>query len=278
MPLNPSSTADAYWRQRWSVCGAFWDIDFLVFDRILSEQERSGVTGDLLEIGAFYGKSAIILGLHARPGEETIVCDIFGDAGVNDANTLENDLSYPDLSRDVFEANYVRWVGGPARIVQELSGTIRSHVKDGSLRFAHIDGGHHYDVVADDLSNTKQLLSNGGVLVLDDFRAFHTPGVAAATWEAVANDRLIPFCATEQKLYATWSASTANSMAGLLAGWVKQQGEKMNAGIQDVAGHELLLIENPDGTSPRDRVRRMIPPAVRTAVRGRVKPYLGRPL
>jgi hypothetical protein len=278
MPLNPSSTADAYWRERRSVFGAFLDIDFLVFDRILSDQERSRVTGDLLEIGAWNGKSAIVLGLHARPGEETIICDIFGDAGVNDANTLENALTYPHLTRDAFEANYVRWVGRPARIVQECSRTIRSHVKDGSLRFAHVDGGHHYDVVADDLSNTKQLLSNGGVLALDDFRALHAPGVAAATWEAVANNRLIPFCATEQKLYATWSASTANSMAGLLAGWVKQHGETMNAGIQDVAGHELLLIENPVSTSPRARVGRMIPPAVRTALRGHVKPYLGRPL
>jgi hypothetical protein len=277
MSLTPSSITKGYWHARQSVLGAFWDIDFLLFDRILSEQESSGVTANLLEIGALYGKSAIVLGLHARPGEETFVCDIFGEAGANDANTLENDISYPDLSRGAFEANYLRWVGRPARIVQELSGTIRSHVKDGSLRFAHIDGGHHYDVVAEDLSNAKQLLA-GGVLALDDFRAIHTPGIAAATWEAVANDGLIPFCATEQKLYASWSASTADGMARRLADWVKQQGETMNAGIQNVAGHELVLIQNPDGASARDRVRRMTPPAVRTALRGRVKPHLGRPL
>jgi SAM-dependent methyltransferase len=276
--MNPSSTTDAYWRKRRSVFGAFLDIDFLVFDRILSEQERSVVTGDLLEIGAWCGQSAIVLGLHARSDEETIVCDVFGDTGINDANTLENAVTYANLSRDMFEANYVRWVVRPARIVQELSAEIRSHVKDDSLRFAHIDGGHHYDVVADDIRNVKKLLSNGGVLALDDFRALHTPGVAAATWESVANDGLIPFCATEQKLYATWSAPTANSMAGRLADWVKQQGTALNAGIQDVAGHKLLLIENPHGTSMRNRVGRMIPPAVRTALRGRVKPYLGRPL
>ena len=278
MSLTPSETAEAYWRARGSVLGAFWDIDFLLFDRILSGQERGRLTGDLLEIGALYGKSAILLGLHARSGEETIVCDIFGDVGANEANSLENDVSYPDLTRDVFEANYARWVRRPARIVQELSGAIRSHVEEGSLRFAHIDGGHHYDVVAGDIRNVKPLLSDCGVVVLDDYRAIHTPGIAAAAWEAVANDGLVPFCVTEQKLYATWSASTADSMGVYLAEWVKRQGESMNAGIQDIAGRRLLLIQNPDGTSARDRVKRMIPPAVHTVLRGRIKPYLGRPL
>jgi hypothetical protein len=278
MPLAPSPVAERYWRARHSVVGAFWDIDFLIFDRILSEQETSGVAGDLLEIGALYGKSAIVLGLHARADEDTVVCDIFGHAGANDSNTLENDLSYPDLSRDLFEANYGRWVRRPPRIVQELSDTIRSHVADGSLRFAHIDGGHHYDVVANDLVNAKWLLSNAGVLALDDFRAIHTPGIAAATWEAVANDGLIPFCATEQKLYASWSASTADRMARGIADWIKRQGVTMNAGIQSVGGHQLVLIQNPDGTSARDRVRRMVPPAMRTVLRGRAKPYLGQPL
>jgi hypothetical protein len=278
MPLSPSSSAQSYWQARRDVGGAFWDIDFLVFDVILSEQERLRLAGDLLEIGAAYGKSAIVLGLHARPSEEAIVCDIFEDAGVNDANILENRLSYPGLSRSAFEANYVRWVERPPRIVQALSSGIHSHVKTGSLRFAHLDGGHHYDVVSDDLSNVGELLIDGGVLVLDDFRALHTPGVAAAVWAAVANDGLIPFCATEQKLYATWSATTANYMAELLVDWVKRQGEALNAGIQDVAGHELLIIGNPEGTSMRNRIGRMIPPAVRTALHGRTKRYLGRPL
>ena len=70
MTLNFVSPAvQEYWRERHSVIGAFWDIDFLLFDRILQTQQRSGVTGDLLEIGALYGKSAIVLGRHAGPGE-----------------------------------------------------------------------------------------------------------------------------------------------------------------------------------------------------------------
>lgn len=278
MPLHPSSSTQAYWQARRHVGGAFWDIDFLVFDQILSGQQGSGITGDLLEIGAAYGKSAIVLGLHAAPCEETIICDIFDNAGVNDANTLENKLSYPALSRDAFEANYLRWVQRPPRIVQEFSSGICSHVKTNSLRFAHLDGGHHYDVVSDDLGNASRLLVEAGVLVLDDFRALHTPGVAAAAWKAVANEGLIPFCSTEQKLYATWSAATADRMAELLVNWARGHGAKLNAATQIVVGHELLIIENPEGTSLRNRVGRMIPPAVRTGLRGRPKRYLGQPL
>lgn len=273
MSLNPSPVAREYWCARWEVGGAFWDIDFLVFDRVLSEQENKGVEGDLLEIGAAYGKSAIVLGLHAKTGEETIVCDIFEETGVNTANTLENQLSYPGLNRSAFETNYLRWVGKPPRIVQELSSSIPSHVRPGSLRFAHLDGGHHYDVVSDDVRNTRKLLLDTGVLVFDDFRAFHTPGVAAAAWEAVAIDHMIPFCATEQKLYATWNPATAKDMGEVLADWVKGQGEAVNAGIQEVAGHELLLIANPEAMSLRNRAGR-----ARRALRSRPKRYLGRPL
>lgn len=278
MVFSPSPSVQDYWIGRRSVGGPFWDIDFLVFDRILNEQKRSGVTGDLLEIGALYGKSAIVLGLHAQPGEETVICDLFGDTGVNAANTHENEMSYPGLNRGIFEDNYKRWVSRPARVVQHLSDEIRSHVRDGSLRFAHVDGGHHYDVVAADIRNCRELLADGGIIVIDDFRQIHTPGVAAAAWAAVANDGLIPFCATEQKLYATWDAATADSMLKELTTWVRSEDAITNAGIQDVAGHQLLIIQNPVGTTSRERVRRALPPALLSALRGASKPYLGRPL
>lgn len=42
-------------------------------------------------------------------------------------------------------------------------------------------------------------------MVLDDYRSPHTPGVAAATWEAVFCHGLRPICVTPEKLYGTWA-------------------------------------------------------------------------
>jgi hypothetical protein len=38
-------------------------------------------------------------------------------------------------------------------------------------------------------------------VIIDDWRTGHTPGVAAATWEAILHEGLVPIWFTDQKLY-----------------------------------------------------------------------------
>src|SRR4051794_37277807 len=99
-----------YWRQRREVGGAFRDIDFILFDRLLSQQSASGTTGDALEIGVLRGKSAIVIGSHLRDTEDLYGCDVFEDPGVDSANTSENQDSYKDLTKAEFLRNYARFV------------------------------------------------------------------------------------------------------------------------------------------------------------------------
>ncbi len=234
-----------YWRERHAVVGAFWDIDFLLFDCILSQQRNEGVRGDLLEIGAFYGKSAIVLGCHAASDEKVIVCDIFDDTLEDSDNLEENLQSYSGLNRDQFEQNYRRWVNRPPVIIAELSERVVDRVEPRSLRFAHIDGSHLYSVVHMDIANTRGLLNDSGVVVMDDFRALHTPGVAAAVWEAVANKGLIPICVSEQKFYGAWNPQIAQATRETVRRWAASQGEAINYGMQEVAGSSILIIQNP---------------------------------
>lgn len=234
-----------YWRERHSVVGAFWDIDFLLFDQILQMQSDDGVRGDLLEIGAFYGKSAIVLGCHCGPDEKVIVCDIFDDTGGDADNVAENANSYSGLNRMQFEENYQRWVDRSPVVLAELSEHIAERVQPRSLRFAHIDGSHLYHVVRADIANTRELMNNDGVVVLDDFRGVHTPGVSAAAWEAVTHGGLIPICVSEQKLYGAWNQGTARAILYRLMRWAASQGDVLNYGVQDVAGTNLLVIQNP---------------------------------
>src|SRR5258708_13460081 len=46
-----------------------------VWDFFLAEQQGERVAGALLEIGVYYGKSAIMLAMQARPEEELVLVD-----------------------------------------------------------------------------------------------------------------------------------------------------------------------------------------------------------
>ncbi|EFG74444.1 hypothetical protein HMPREF0591_5637 [Mycobacterium parascrofulaceum ATCC BAA-614] len=241
----PSQCVQTYWGNRRSVPGAFWDIDFLLFDQILQMQSSRGICGNLLEIGALFGKSAIVLGRHVKPQEKAIVCDIFDYSGANPENAEENSQSYKGLNRTKFEQNYLKWVEKLPEIINELSSNITERVETKSLRFAHVDGSHLFEVVGMDVANTRRLMNDFGVVAIDDFRAVHTPGVAAAVWAAVCNDDLMPICISEQKFYGSWSPEVAAKMRADLTRWAASQHNFINYGTQDVAGKSVLIIQNP---------------------------------
>ena len=190
-----------------AIKGWFNEIDRRCFTALL-ESQRDSPSGDLVELGAFKGKSAVIIGDYLRAGERFVIVDLFGDeealAG-SDAghdNRTENQHSYPGLTRQVFEENYRMAHDEPPVVVQGLSSTVVDHVASGGARFIHVDASHLYPAVRTDCLSAKQLLRAGGVVVFDDYRNEKTPGVAAAVWESVAVDGLIPIATTERKLYA----------------------------------------------------------------------------
>lgn len=254
-----SQNVKDYWEGRTEVTGAFPDLDFALFDLLLSHQKRRGECGDLLEIGALYGASAIVLGLHAG-GDTTVVCDLFDSGKSDEAVTRENRESYPGLTQQAFEANYRTWVATSPQIIAEPSNQIRNYLADRSLRFVHIDGSHLYDVVVDDLRNTHALLADTGIAVLDDYRQMHTPGVAAAAWAAVANDGFVPFCLSEQKMYGTWDPAVAVDLVQTVRGWAIGQERAVRYGRQRIAGREVILLEQkpqPPAPVPVRALRRM---------------------
>jgi hypothetical protein len=196
-----------------AIKGWFNEIDRRCFTALLESQGDSPA-GDLVELGAFLGKSAVILGDYLRDGERFVVVDLFGDDAQlartdhGEANRRENQGSYPGLTRQRFEANYLTAHDCLPVVVQGLSSTVVDHVPPGGARFIHVDASHLYPAVRTDCLSAKQLLRNGGVVVFDDYRNEKTPGVAAAVWESVANDGLIPIATTERKLYGCFDDPT----------------------------------------------------------------------
>ncbi|MFF2141902.1 class I SAM-dependent methyltransferase [Kitasatospora sp. NPDC058190] len=188
------------------VPGWFWDHDRHSFDWFLGRQEETGVTGDLLEMGAYLGRSAIVIGEHLQPGETFTVCDLFDSEAPDEENSEEMAVSYrKTLTRSAFESNYLSFHDELPEIIQAPTSVLAGgRIPAGAFRFIHIDASHLYEHVVGDLQVSRIALQSQGVVVLDDYRSQHTPGVAAATWEAVFNHGLKPILLTECKFYGTW--------------------------------------------------------------------------
>jgi predicted O-methyltransferase YrrM len=219
------------------VPGWFYPDDQALLTWLLDRQDRLEPPGDLLELGAYLGKSAILLGTHLRPGERLVVCDLFDSAAPDDENTVEMARSYATLTRTTFERNYLTFHERLPVIVEGPSTVIAQHVTPGSCRLVHVDASHLYEHVRGDIETSRTLLRPDGLLVCDDFRAAHTPGVAAAVWSAVTTAGLRPLCLSPNKFYGTWG--DPGPIQEELIAWLRGQGEE-TVDIQHIAGVRVV--------------------------------------
>ncbi|MFG2313823.1 class I SAM-dependent methyltransferase [Streptomyces tendae] len=233
------------------VPGWFWPLDQVLFSWFLERQERLDTRGDLLELGAYLGKSAILLGHRLRDGETLTVCDLFGAEPPDAANRAEAAKSYSSLTRQAFERNYLAFHPTLPTIIQAPSSAVVDEVPPGTCRFVHIDASHLYEHVEGDIGAAKELLVPDGIVVLDDFRSEHTPGVAVAAWEAVLNRGLRPVCLSSQKLYGTWGdpEPVREELLAALGGR-----DDIAVTVERAAGHRLVRT--------RARGKRLRPPSL----------------
>jgi hypothetical protein len=184
-----------------SIPGWFSDQDLFIFQIILKHQEVHKIHGNILEIGAYLGKSAVVLGAYKSKNEEVFICDVF--QGLTDSeNSQENDYSYSDLTRKSFERNYFKAHGELPKILECSSMKLWSEIPEEKFRFIHVDGSHLYDLVRNDLDfATNSLTVPGGVIVMDDFRAQHTLGVSKTLWESILSGKVFPLIFSASKVY-----------------------------------------------------------------------------
>lgn len=200
--------------------------------------------GDLLEVGVYMGKSAIFLGHHLQDGERYTVCDLFEGDAPDGANQAESTKSYHALTRRAFEENYLSFHTELPRVLQGPSSVVPDEVEPRSCRFVHIDASHLYEHVYGDIGAAQEALLPGGIVVLDDFRSEHTPGVSVAAWEAVLSRGLHPICLSTQKLYGTWG--DPDSVQEELLAAVRGR-EDCHLSVQQAAGHRIVRLKSKKG-------------------------------
>ncbi|WP_313953493.1 class I SAM-dependent methyltransferase [Accumulibacter sp.] len=149
--------------------------DLAHFTLVLGTQAAAGLSGDILEIGCYHGRSAAVLALHLQQGEQLFLVDAFD---------LPLDEAYGDTPspQGVWD-NLQSVVPGLSRqrvhIQRAYSGDLRLPAEC-RLRLAHVDGGHDAATARADLELCLRHLLPGGVLVVDDYAHPQHPGVTEA--------------------------------------------------------------------------------------------------
>jgi hypothetical protein len=207
-----------------SVPGWFDHLDAALICEISDWQQSAGMRGDIVEIGVYHGRSAVLFGFLLGAGERFVACDPFDDKrGLSAENHLWNGRFYPGLTRDAFERNYIRWHGTLPVIAAVPSAALGHIVPAGSCRLVHVDGAHDHRAVAADARMSRVISMPGAVAVFDDWCKAHLPGAALAVWEQVASGVLLPVALTDAKLYGCWSMAEADALRGRLAEWAASQ-------------------------------------------------------
>jgi hypothetical protein len=165
--VDPSAIIE---RQR-GIEGYLLDESAAIWCVLLREQQQTwsweGLSaGDYLEIGAFKGKSASILASFSRAaGNRLAVVDpeILPELRAT-LDVIAGDVEYlPIRSERLFSHEYYQ----------------RHHR---SLAFAHVDGMHRFAAVQSDLRACEDMLSDFGILALDDFHSDLFPQIPAAVY------------------------------------------------------------------------------------------------
>ncbi len=135
------------------VQGFFQFQNAALWDSLLSFQSEHYIIGNMLEIGVYKGRSALISSLHLREDEHFFLID--GTPFIEEA-----------------EANLSSILGLRGNYIQKMSYELTPEPFSSTrhcCRWIHIDGEHTGRAVINDLEFSEQMLSDQGILILDDF-------------------------------------------------------------------------------------------------------------
>ena len=195
---------------------------------LLTAQSTNGIKGDMLEIGVEFGTSAFLLLDAVEPEEHLTLIDL--------VKTAEWEAGCSGPYRD--RTNYT--------FIEGNSHSIAPNLLPADCRWIHVDGGHLYEHVQKDLKLTADLLSENGILVLDDFFEIRWPDVTAAFMDFLRSDsRLTPFLLVNRKIYCARSADAAVNYQAIFRGFLESHenrvGNVRSWGAVELMGRELRV-------------------------------------
>jgi hypothetical protein len=174
----------------------------------MEELNRQKVNGSVLEIGAFLGKTAILLDRLMLHSDELHICDVFEKQKfVTDQENFKEVREYYSKvipTRESFEQNFSLH-GKKSPIIHQIeSKFLQKELVDRSFKFIHIDGAHTFKAVDTDLKISLAKVCSKGIIVMDDYRNYGALGVAQVFWSVVSERKLKLVLLTHTKAYFTF--------------------------------------------------------------------------
>lgn len=172
---NPGDALQLYLRAE-KIPGFFSYDDAQHFQLVLRMQALMGITGDLLEIGSWKGRSASFMSFFVQPAAKLIALDVFSlpanDVYPEYPSVEEVKTNILKINPDIASSQLMFLEGNSASV--QLS-------SDVNLRFAHVDGGHAFQECYQDLITITPRMMLNGVVVVDDYGHPDWPEVKPAT-------------------------------------------------------------------------------------------------
>lgn len=179
--------------------GWFFPLDQLVFAELYAMQKGMRIDGDVCEIGVYKGKSLTLLSILRTENERLLGFDLFADD--DEAETNKNLQAYG------IPENITLTKG----LTSDITSESLNELIQRPMRFLHIDAGHEYHEVMEQLDIFSPYLADAGVIAMDDYQDREFPGIEAATLDFSSRDRprrFVPFLAGGNKMFlcASWLA------------------------------------------------------------------------
>ena len=181
--------------------------DIIFFGFFIEELNLRAIPGDVLEIGANFGKTSIWLDWLILNSDKLHVCDVFEKQNlITDPNNLNEVYDYYKMipTKKIFEQNFSRYGRKRPIIYQMESKFLEFELLNGSFKFIHIDGAHTFQAVNADLNIALAKICENGIIVMDDYRNYGALGVAQVFWSTIFERKLNLILLTDAKAYFTF--------------------------------------------------------------------------
>lgn len=165
-----TSFLDSYVKASKHIKGWFSPAAALLFQAYNQVIAHEGISGDVLEIGAYQGLSAIPIASLRGAGRDFFVIDPFTEQISHTSGKLIKDKFLENMKTFYPETDFVH-------LIEKSSADVKGSELGTDFAFCHIDGDHSASAVYGDLELCLQVLLPGGLVALDDYFNPVYPGV-----------------------------------------------------------------------------------------------------
>lgn len=192
-----------------SINGWVDPIMFVALTAVQKMHDAMKIEGSLIEIGVHHGRFFLALDQLRRDDEPAVAIDVFEDQDLNIDQSGKG-------SRKKFESYLKAHGRAPetttviaADSTQIDSVMIAEKLARPRCRLFSVDGCHTAEHTANDLRVAQRVLTNGGVIFLDDFFSAFWPGVheGFSKFMLFETPTVVPFAAVGGKLLITTLAT-----------------------------------------------------------------------